>query len=59
MDAFISFFKESYAELQKVTWISRKEVMGSTVVIIILVSILSVFVALIDMFFVWVVKHII
>ena len=53
------FFKESYAELQKVTWISRKEVMGSTVVIIILVSILSVFVALIDMFFVKLVQWII
>ena len=52
------FFKESYSELQKVTWISRKEVMGSTVVIIILVSILSVFVALIDMFFVKIVSWI-
>ena len=58
-ESITAFFKESYAELQKVTWISRKEVMGSTVVIIILISILSVFVALIDMFFVWVVKHII
>ena len=52
------FFKESYSELQKVTWISRKEVMGSTVVIIVLVSILSVFVALIDMFFVKIVSWI-
>ena len=53
------FFRESYAELQKVTWISRKEVMGSTVVIIILIGILSVFVALIDMFFVKIVQWII
>ena len=59
MDQLISFFKESYAELQKVTWISRKEVMGSTVVIIILVGILSVFVALIDMLFVKIVQMII
>ena len=46
------FFKESYDELQKVTWISRKEVIGSTIVIIILVGIISAFVALIDMLFV-------
>ncbi len=59
LEQFTAFFRESYAELQKVTWISRKEVMGSTLVIIILIGILSVFVALIDMFFVFVVKHII
>jgi len=49
MDSIINFFKESYEELQKVTWLSRKEVMGSTVVIIILIAIISVFVALVDM----------
>ena len=54
----VAFFRESYAELQKVTWISRKEVMGSTVVIIILIGIISVFVALIDMFFVKLVQWI-
>ena len=58
MDQIMGFFRESYAELQKVTWISRKEVMGSTVVIIILIGILSVFVALIDMCFVKLVKWI-
>jgi preprotein translocase subunit SecE len=47
----VAFFRESYAELEKVTWLSRKEVVGSTVVIIILIGILSVFVALTDMFF--------
>ena len=44
----ILFFKESYAELQKVTWISRKDVVGSTLVIIILIGILSIFVWFID-----------
>lgn len=48
LEQLSSFFKESYAELQKVTWISRKEVMGSTVVIMILISILSIFVAFVD-----------
>lgn len=52
MDQIILFLKESYAELQKVTWLSRKEVIGSTVVIIVLILILSVFVAFIDFIFV-------
>ena len=59
LEQITSFFKESYTELQKVTWLSRKEVMGSTLVIIILVGILSVFVALIDMFFVKIIQWII
>lgn len=48
MDQILLFFKESYEELKKVTWLSQKEVIGSTIVIIILIAILSVFVALID-----------
>lgn len=48
MNTLIEFFKESYAELQKVTWMGRKEVMGSTVVIMILILIIALFVSLID-----------
>ena len=59
IEQITAFFRESYTELQKVTWISRKEVMGSTLVIMVLIGILSVFVALIDMFFIFLVKHII
>ena len=50
-EQFVLFFKESFAELKKVTWLSRKEVIGSTVVIIILVIILSIFVSLFDFIF--------
>ncbi|MBI2915957.1 MAG: preprotein translocase subunit SecE [Elusimicrobia bacterium] len=42
------FFKESYEELKKVTWMTRKVVMGSTAVIIVLIFIVSLFIALID-----------
>ena len=48
IEQITAFFKESYAELKKVTWLSRKEVMGSTVVIIILITIISIFVTLVD-----------
>lgn len=47
-DRSITFFKEAYAELQKVTWLSRKEVVGSTAVILVLIVILSLFISLID-----------
>lgn len=47
-DKSIAFFKEAYAELQKVTWLSRKEVVGSTAVIIVLIVIISLFISLVD-----------
>ena len=56
---FITFFKESYDELQKVTWISRKEVIGSTIVIMVLIGIVSVFVTLIDFIFMKLVRMVI
>ncbi len=52
MSNIIEFFRESYAELRRVTWLTRKEVMGSTMVILILIAILSVFVAAVDWVFI-------
>lgn len=43
-----TFFRESYAELKRVTWPSRKEIMGSTLVVFIVVCILMLFIALFD-----------
>lgn len=48
LQSLIQFFKEAYAELHKVSWLSRKEAVGSTVVIIILICIMAVFVGLAD-----------
>ncbi len=42
------FLREVKIELKKVTWPSRKETMASTVVVIILVMIVSVFLGLVD-----------
>ena len=47
-----AFFKEAYSELQKVTWLSRQEVVSSTLVIIVLVTIISIFIAFIDFIFI-------
>ncbi|MEW6039962.1 MAG: preprotein translocase subunit SecE [Elusimicrobiota bacterium] len=46
----IGFLKEAYAELKKVSWLSRKEVTGSTVVIIIFILAVALFVGIVDFF---------
>jgi preprotein translocase subunit SecE len=44
----IQFLREVKIELKKVTWPSRKQTMGSTVVVIILVMIISFFLGVVD-----------
>jgi preprotein translocase subunit SecE len=44
----ITFFQEVRTELTKVTWPTRTEIVGSTVVTIIVSVILSVFVGIVD-----------
>jgi preprotein translocase subunit SecE len=45
----VQFLREVRIELKKVTWPSRKQTMGSTVVVIILVMIISLFLGLVDL----------
>ena len=42
------FLREVKVELKKVTWPSRKQTVGSTIVVIILVIIISLFLGLVD-----------
>lgn len=44
----IQFLREVKVELKKVTWPSRKQTMGSTLVVIILVVIISLFLGAVD-----------
>lgn len=44
----VQFLREVKIELKKVTWPSRKQTMGSTVVVIILVVIISLFLGVVD-----------
>ena len=44
----IQFLREVKAELKKVTWSTRKQTIGSTVVVLILVMIISFFLGLVD-----------
>jgi preprotein translocase subunit SecE len=49
VDASIQFLREVRVELRKVTWPSRKQTIGSTVVVIVLVLLISAFLGLVDM----------
>jgi preprotein translocase subunit SecE len=44
----IRFFQEAYQELKLATWLSRQEMMASTIVVIILTIIVAIYVGLVD-----------
>lgn len=48
MNKVLTFFKESYAELKKVVWPSRQEVISSTWVVIISITIFAIVLGLVD-----------
>lgn len=48
MNKLIQFVKDSVAELKKSTWLSRTEVIQSTVLVGIVVALVSVYVGIID-----------
>jgi preprotein translocase subunit SecE len=47
-EKFTRFFKEIKAELKKVTWTGRKEVMSGTIAVLILSAFISLFLWAID-----------
>ena len=48
MKKIIQFFKESYAELRKVIWPSKEDVVSSVVVVIISTAIVAAALGLVD-----------
>jgi preprotein translocase subunit SecE len=48
IDKSIQFLREVKVELKKVTWPSRKQTMGSTVVVVVIVAIISIFLGIVD-----------
>jgi preprotein translocase subunit SecE len=44
----VQFFKEVRVELGKVTWPNRDELIGSTIIVVVLSLILSVYIGLLD-----------
>jgi len=49
IDKSLQFLREVKVELKKVTWPSRKQTIGSTIVVLVLVLIISLFLGVIDM----------
>jgi preprotein translocase subunit SecE len=48
IDKAIQFLREVKVELKKVTWPTRKQTMGSTVVVLVIVTIISIFLGIVD-----------
>jgi preprotein translocase subunit SecE len=48
MDKIKRFFKEVRAELNKVTWTGRKEIVSGTIAVLVLSGIISMFLWVID-----------
>ena len=46
--SFISFIKEVKQEGKKVTWIGRRDVVTSTIMVLIMVTLISLFFLLVD-----------
>ena len=46
----VQFVQEAWGELKKATWLSRKQMVGSTVVVIILVILASIYISTVDFF---------
>ncbi|MGB8720639.1 MAG: preprotein translocase subunit SecE [Desulfobacterales bacterium] len=49
LDKSVQFLREVKVELKKVTWPTRKQAIGSTVVVIVVVMIVSLFLGVVDM----------
>ena len=47
----VNFMKEARAELKKVTWPNRKELISSTIVVMVMVVLVAVYLGLIDLLF--------
>ena len=52
----IQFFRQVKQEIKKVTWPTRREVMQTSIMVIILVAIAATFFFFVDRIFGWVVK---
>lgn len=47
-EKLVKFFKETKAEMRKVTWPTRDELVGSTKIVIIATLVVTIFIGLID-----------
>jgi preprotein translocase SecE subunit len=48
MTKLVRFFQDAYQELKLASWLSRQQMIGSTIVVIVLTLIMAAYVSLID-----------
>jgi preprotein translocase subunit SecE len=48
---FLNFINEARAELRKVTWPNRKQLISSTIVVMITVALVAIFIGVVDLIF--------
>ena len=48
MNKILNFFKESYGELKKSVWLSRSQMIQSTIFVFIVVGIVTLYISIID-----------
>jgi len=53
MNQFVRFVQDAIQELRLSSWLTRQQMIGSTVVVIILTTIMAVYVSLIDRVLLW------
>jgi len=49
MSRIIKFFKSVYAELDRISWASKRDVGGFTIVVLVLVVMVSFFIMVVDL----------
>jgi len=49
MSRVIKFFKSVYAELDRISWASKRDVGGFTIVVLVLVVLVSFFIMVVDL----------
>ncbi len=48
MNKLVRYFQDAYQELKLASWLSRQQMIGSTIVVIVLTLIMAAYVSLID-----------
>ncbi|MCD6554589.1 MAG: preprotein translocase subunit SecE [Chloroflexi bacterium] len=52
-NALLRYFKETWVELKKVNWPTRREALNLTLIVLAVTTFMAVFLGAIDLFFTW------
>ncbi len=55
---FVNFLKETWAELKRVTWPSKTEVVNTTIVVVAATIFFGFYLFFMDVIFAWIIGHI-